>query len=83
MKASAKIAISLPADTFRALERVRRRMGTSRSAAVARAIEAWVNAVELGPEDKRYAEAYLRAPERTAETAAIAAEAVAEWEPWR
>jgi metal-responsive CopG/Arc/MetJ family transcriptional regulator len=83
MKTSAKIAVSLPASTLAALERVRRRLGTSRSAAVTRAIEAWVSAIELGPEDARYAEAYLRTPERTVEHAGTAAAAVAEWEPWR
>ena len=82
MKRAAKIAVSLPAETLRSLERVRRRLGTSRSAAVARAIDAWLQVMELGSDDKRYAEAYLRTPERTSETAAIAAAAVAEWEAW-
>jgi metal-responsive CopG/Arc/MetJ family transcriptional regulator len=83
MKTVSKVAVSLPARTLRDLDAARRRLGRSRSAVVAQAVEAWLAAqAEPSEEDRRYVEAYLRRPERIADLAATAAGAVAEWEPW-
>jgi metal-responsive CopG/Arc/MetJ family transcriptional regulator len=82
MKPVAKVAVSLPRRTLALVERARRRSGQSRSAVVAEALEAWLQAVSVGEADRKYAEAYLRDPERVDERAAIAAGAVSTWEPW-
>jgi hypothetical protein len=73
MSNSAKMAVSVPARTFAALESVRKKAGLGRSAAVARAIDAWVSEQRdpRGP-DARYVEGYLRHPEDMATAAAIA-----------
>jgi len=80
---TAKVAISLPDDTLDALERVRKRRGLSRSAAIAKAIVAWVREAEPSDDDRRYVEAYLRQPESTTERAAIATAVVSTWEKWK
>ena len=82
MKNVAKVAVSIPADTLRSLERVRHRLHKTRSAAVTEAIQAWLGGAEVGEEDRRYVEGYLRHPEASAETAAVALAAVEAWEPW-
>lgn len=78
-----KIAVSMPADVLDALERARSRSGRTRSAIVTDAVRQWLRSGALSERDKRYVEAYLREPERTDEIAAIAAGAVAVWEPWQ
>jgi metal-responsive CopG/Arc/MetJ family transcriptional regulator len=83
MKSCAKVAVSLPAKTLRALDAASRRLGRSRSAVVSQAVEDWLAAHgEPSEEDRRYAEAYLRRPEPTAELASIAGAATSAWEPW-
>lgn len=82
MQNVAKIAVSLPKATLASLERARRRLRTSRSAVVTRAIEEWLGTHEASVADRRYAEAYLKTPERTDELARIAAAATSSWEPW-
>ena len=78
----AKVAISLPATTLRALERERVRLGKSRSSLVAMAIETWLGRRGADADDQRYVEAYLRRPERNEEIEAIAEAATKSWEPW-
>jgi metal-responsive CopG/Arc/MetJ family transcriptional regulator len=80
---TAKIAISLPATTLRELEEIRRSSGKSRSALIREALEHWLRARETSPEDQRYIQGYLRHPERTEQTAAVAAAAVAQWDEWK
>jgi len=82
MKNVAKVAISIPISTLRSLERVRTRQRKTRSSAVTEAIEKWLATEEMGEDDRRYVEGYLRHPERTAETAAIASAAAATWDSW-
>ena len=79
----AKVAISLPAKVLGSLDVARRRLGRSRSAVVAQAIEAWL-AAEQAPtaEDLRYAEGYRRQPESEAEVGAVASAAMAAWPAW-
>jgi len=79
----AKVAVSLPVRTLRGLEAARRRLGRSRSAIVALAVDEWLTTHgEPSDDDRRYAEAYLRHPEPTADLAAVATAATALWEPW-
>ena len=82
MKRAGKVAVSLPEPTLRRLESARKRLGKTRSAAVAEAIEYWLGAREVDAEDRRYVEAYLKHPERTDETAAVASAVIAGWDPW-
>ncbi len=82
MKPVAKVAVSLPVDTLRSLERVRARLRKTRSRAVTEAVERWLQAEEVSDEERRYLEGYLRHPDGAAETAATAGAVVATWEPW-
>ncbi len=82
MQNVAKVAVSLPRRTLERLDRVAKGLQRTRSAAVTAAIEAWLRANEVTEENRRYAEAYLREPERLEEVAAVGAAAVAAWEPW-
>jgi metal-responsive CopG/Arc/MetJ family transcriptional regulator len=82
MRSVAKVAVSLPRRTLALVERERRRTGKSRSAVVADALDAWINDRALDEADRKYAEAYLRHPERTDEVGVVAAAVVAGWEPW-
>jgi metal-responsive CopG/Arc/MetJ family transcriptional regulator len=82
MKSVAKVAVSIPVQTLRSLERVRKKARRTRSAAVTEAIERWLAAEEVGEADKRYVEGYLRKPERIDEQAAIATAVVQGWAEW-
>ena len=82
MKRVAKVAVSIPIDTLKSLERARARLRKTRSAAVTEALEKWLRAEEVAEEDVQYVEGYLRHPERANEMAALASAAVAAWEPW-
>jgi len=77
-----KIAISVPATTFAAVERVRRRLGKSRSAAVSLALEEWLRNIDMTDADRRYIEGYRRRPEALDEIAAVAAQSTASWAAW-
>ncbi|HTL32433.1 MAG TPA: ribbon-helix-helix domain-containing protein [Kofleriaceae bacterium] len=78
-----KVAISIPDETFRALERARKKRGQSRSEAVAAAVKDWVRGLDVDEASQRYIEGYLRIPEVvTAADEAIAAQSVAGWDPW-
>ncbi|MEJ7732298.1 MAG: hypothetical protein WKG00_24210 [Polyangiaceae bacterium] len=82
MKNVAKVAISIPITTLRSLEKARARLRKTRSAAVTEAIENWLRTDEVGDDDARYVQGYLRQPDRTADVEATATGAVASWEPW-
>ena len=77
----AKIAISIPADTLKGLERARARLRKTRSAAVTEAIDEWLRGGEVDREDERYVRGYLKHPEHDDATA-VAAAVVETWEPW-
>ncbi len=77
-----KIAITVPTATYAVVERLRRRLGKSRSAVVALALEEWIRSADVGDADRRYAEGYLRTPEAIGEIAAVAAQATSHWETW-
>jgi hypothetical protein len=77
-----KIAITVPTETYAVVERLRRRLGKSRSAVVALALEEWIRGVDLAEADRRYVEGYLRTPEAIDEIAAVAAQATSSWGSW-
>jgi hypothetical protein len=80
-----KIAVTVPTATYTVIERLRRRMGKSRSAVVALALEEWIRAADVSDDDRRYAEAYVRMPESPAalaEIRALAAQATSHWQTW-
>ena len=66
---SVKIAVSLPREAYRAMEVVRRRLKTTRSALVAEAIRQWLSGLKKEDEVRRYIEAYTRMPETPEEVA--------------
>jgi metal-responsive CopG/Arc/MetJ family transcriptional regulator len=82
MKTAAKIAISLPVETLRQLDRTARHLSLSRSAAVRRALEQWTRIEQLGEQDQAYVESYLRTPEPPAALEAFGRAAVAGWGKW-
>jgi len=82
MKGVAKVAVSIPVETLRSLERVRKKSRRTRSAAVTEAIQRWLAAAEVGDADRRYVEGYLRHPERADDAGATARAVVQGWEKW-
>ena len=64
-----KTAISLPTDTYRRAEALRRKAGKSRSELYASAIEALLSAIEVRESDARYEDGYRAKPETARERA--------------
>ena len=60
---SVKIATSVPAEQFRALEEVRQRLGLKRSAAVQEALALWLATKASGENVASYLRGYLDHPE--------------------
>lgn len=58
-----KVAISLPKETFARLEKARKKGRLSRSAAVQRALEEWLAAIDRNDRCRAYIEGYKRIPE--------------------
>lgn len=77
-----KIAVTVPTETYAVVERLRRRLGKSRSAVVALALEEWIRGADLAEADRRYVEGYLRTPEAVDEIGAVAAQATSSWQAW-
>jgi metal-responsive CopG/Arc/MetJ family transcriptional regulator len=82
MKNVAKVAVSIPVDTLEKLERAVARLHKTRSAVVTAAIQHWLRAEEVGVDDQRYVEGYLRRPEQSGGMAEVASAVVETWEPW-
>ena len=80
MSAYTKIAVTVPTATYTAMERLRRRLGKSRSAVVAYALESWMHSADSAEADRRYVEGYLRIPEAIDEIRAVAAQATSQME---
>jgi hypothetical protein len=81
----AKVAVTVPEDTLRAVEKRRRVLGMSRSAVVSAALESWLADQAMTAEERKYVVAYLKQPETAAEvrqTTAIGDAAMAGWDPW-
>ncbi|HEY3353289.1 MAG TPA: hypothetical protein VGQ83_08585 [Polyangia bacterium] len=66
-----KIATSLPAAQFAALERTRRRLHLRRSEAVQQALARWLSAHELDSSVDQYIRGYLNHPEDAREARAF------------
>jgi metal-responsive CopG/Arc/MetJ family transcriptional regulator len=79
---SARVTVSVPADVLDSVERARHRLRKTRSAVVSEALAQWLSSRNVSDVDRRYAEAYLRQPERAGPAEAIAAAAVHEWDGW-
>lgn len=80
-----KVAVSLPEDLFKRLEKVRRRQDVSRSAAFREALEAWLRDLQEREDVRRYIEGYRRMPEtreemKAFEKLALTALSHEEWE---
>jgi metal-responsive CopG/Arc/MetJ family transcriptional regulator len=71
-----KIAISLPGELIRKVERIRKATGETRSAFIRRAIELALDELEQRALIARYQEGYEKHPETAAEIAAAEAAAV-------
>lgn len=81
----AKVAVTVPEDTLRAVEKRRRVLGMSRSAVVSAALESWLADQAMTAEERKYVVAYLKQPEtveEVRETTAIGAAVMTGWEPW-
>lgn len=74
-----KLAISLPDETYRGLERLRRGRKLSRSAAVRLALDAWIGQLEREREVLEYVEGYRRVPEPEVDARWLTA---SPWSPW-
>ncbi len=61
-----KIAASISAEQFRALEETRRKLKLSRSEAVQQALALWLTAQSHDPRVEQYVRAYQAQPEDTA-----------------
>ena len=68
---SAKIAISLPQETFRALERLRQESGLGRSAAIFEALGLWLKAHETKKLEAKYVQGYRKKPEKASDHDAL------------
>jgi metal-responsive CopG/Arc/MetJ family transcriptional regulator len=82
--AYAKIAVSLPSELLRGVERLRRTTGESRSALVRRSLEGLLGRIEEAGMVREYVAGYLAHPEtkEEAEAATAAAAEILAKEPW-
>ncbi len=62
-----KVAITIPSEEYRQVEAIRRRLNTSRSAVILRALESWLAARRELEMDQEYRKGYRRRPETKAE----------------
>jgi metal-responsive CopG/Arc/MetJ family transcriptional regulator len=85
MPKHAKVAISVPTDTYDAVERARARLGLSRSEVVATALRDWLQGLEADATRKRYVAGYLRVPEsgELDDATRMIAVATADWSSWK
>ena len=74
--ATTKVAVSLPAELFRAVERVRKASGRSRSAIVQDALRRWLKSQAEALLVREYEAGYRKRPETRREIQAAAAAAV-------
>ena len=63
MKRTVKTAVSLPEETYRRAESLRRKNGASRSALYAAALQEYFRAMEVRDKEDRYAAGYGAVPE--------------------
>ena len=63
MSAFKKIAVTIPAETYRSLEQARDKLGKTRSEVVAFAVKEWLRGLDASEQSRRYLAGYLRTPE--------------------
>lgn len=68
---TAKVAVSLPEDTFKEVERLRHELGLARSAAVVEALRLWLRQKEQQELEERYVKGYQRKPEKPSEVESL------------
>jgi len=73
---AAKVAVSVPARLFEAMEAERHRTGETRSELVQQAVELLLKRRSTEEDDRRYAEAYRKYPETDEEVEAFTAGAM-------
>jgi len=73
MPQSRKIAISLPGELMKKVEKQRKKTGESRSAFIRRALEARFERSERDALEERYVRGYLEHPETAEEVAEVEA----------
>jgi metal-responsive CopG/Arc/MetJ family transcriptional regulator len=73
MASTVKVAVSLPKEEFRAVEKARKKLGRSRSSLVAEAIRTWLEEQKNQEEVHRYIAGYKRHPETAEELMEAAA----------
>lgn len=61
---AAKVAISMPKEIFRSVEKTRRKLKMARSEAVVEALRVWLKELEEKELIRQYVEGYRRHPER-------------------
>ena len=83
-KAATKVAVSIPDDLYRAVERARRKSGKTRSAVVQDALRAWLDHQANAALVREYEVGYRRRPEsrREIKAATSAAVRLLAGEPW-
>lgn len=64
---AAKVAVSLPQETFKEVEQMRQELGLARSAAFLQAIRLWLHQKRSEELEKRYIEGYRKKPEHPAD----------------
>ncbi|OGX05879.1 MAG: hypothetical protein A3G87_04230 [Omnitrophica bacterium RIFCSPLOWO2_12_FULL_50_11] len=62
-----KVAVSLPTETYKQVERLRRQMKLARSAAVLQALRLWLHQKQERDMEERYAAGYKQKPEHPRE----------------
>ena len=81
-----KCAITIPREEYRQVEAIRKRLKTTRSAVILRALESWLAARSELELDRKYRRAYRRLPETRGEIEAqraLVSQMLAseEWQP--
>jgi Arc/MetJ-type ribon-helix-helix transcriptional regulator len=71
MQTTVKVAVSLPKEQFRLVEKQRRLLKVSRSAAVREALRRWLESLEEQEAIRQYIDGYGRHPESPEEIKAI------------
>jgi Arc/MetJ-type ribon-helix-helix transcriptional regulator len=75
-RVATKVAVSIPDDLYRAVERARKKAGRTRSAVMQDALRYWLERQEEAPLVREYEAGYRRKPEGRREVKAAKAAAV-------
>lgn len=81
-RGATKVAISIPQELYRALERERKKNGRSRSSLVQEALRAWLKQQQEARDIRQYIEGYRRMPETRLEIEEAEAMAKDSWPEW-